>query len=164
MSAVGSEILTEPAHESPRRPVPGRSSGRGAGQRSAPYLLITPTLVVLIAILGYPLYLLVKYSFQEYKLRNLLSGAPAEWVGFDNYRAVLTDGFFWTVVARTFGFAAACVALTILGGTLVALLMQRVSKPVRALISFGLVFVWAIPPAVGVPIWQWMVDFQFGVF
>lgn len=164
MSAAGTEILPESSRRPPARPRPARPSGTGMGPRSVPYLLIAPTLAVLGLILGYPVYLLVKYSFQEYKLRNLLSGTPGEWVGLDNYTAVLTDSFFWTVVARTFGFAAVCVFLTIVAGTLVALLMQRVSRSVRALISFGLVFVWAIPPAVGVPIWQWMVDFQFGVF
>jgi N,N'-diacetylchitobiose transport system permease protein len=158
------EILTEPSrpdHRRPSRLPPGRR-GSGGG-RSVPYLLIAPTLAILAAIYAYPLYVLVKTSFQDYRIKHLFSGRPGDWIGLKHYTDVLSDTFFWTVVARTFGMAAAMVALTIVLGTLIALLMERVSKPVRALISFGLVFVWAMPVVVAITTWQWMVDFQFGV-
>jgi N,N'-diacetylchitobiose transport system permease protein len=164
MSTAGTEILTEPSRRSHRRPHPSDRAKQAARRgRSTPYLLIAPTLVILGLILGYPLYILVKTSFQDYRFRHLVSGRAPEWVGLEHYKAVLTDGFFWTVVARTFAMMAAMVVLTIVAGTLIALLMARVSKPVRNLISFGLVFVWAMPVLVAITTWQWMVDFQFGV-
>jgi N,N'-diacetylchitobiose transport system permease protein len=47
--------------------------------------------------------------------------------------------------------------------TLLSLLMERVSSPVRLLLSGGLMFVWATPVVVAIDIWQWMFDFEFGV-
>ncbi len=51
------------AHRSRRRPRLKRIA-----QASVPYLLILPVIVVITAILGYPLYKLVTLSFQQYGL------------------------------------------------------------------------------------------------
>jgi N,N'-diacetylchitobiose transport system permease protein len=164
MSTAETEILTEPSPRDHRRASRLQPARKGPRTKSIPYLLLAPTLAILAAIYAYPLYVLIRTSFQDFRIRHLFSGRPGDWVGLENYTTVLTDPFFWTVVARTFGMAAAMVALTILFGTLIALLMERVSPVIRGLISFGLVFVWAMPVVVAITTWQWMVDFQFGVF
>jgi len=133
---------------------------RSAG--AAPYLLLAPALLVLAAVLLYPMASLVALSFQHYGLRQLIAHS-GDYVGLDNYTAVLRDGFFWKVVARTAAFAAANVALTMFLGTLLALLLERVHRPVRVLLTAGLVLVWATPVVVAVDLWQWMFDFEFGV-
>jgi N,N'-diacetylchitobiose transport system permease protein len=137
----------------------------GAWRRSAgaaPYLLLAPALLVLAGVLLYPMAMLVELSFQHYGLRQLIAHA-GEFVGLDNYREVLGDRFFWTVVLRTVAFAAVNVALTMLIGTLIALLLEKVHRPVRVLLTAGLVLVWATPVVVAVDLWQWMFDFEFGV-
>ncbi len=48
-------------------------------------------------------------------------------------------------------------------GTLLALLLVRVSTWVRLLVTAGLVLVWAMPPVVAVQVWQWMTNSQNGV-
>ena len=50
------------------------SAGRVA-RGSVPYLLILPVLVVIGAVLGYPLYSLVRLSFQHYGLFELIRHA-----------------------------------------------------------------------------------------
>jgi N,N'-diacetylchitobiose transport system permease protein len=55
------------------------------------------------------------------------------------------------------------VGLTMVLGTLVALLLAQLGKAMRLLLTTGLVLVWAMPPVVSVPIWSWMVDYEFGV-
>ena len=72
------------AHRSRRRP-PRHAVVLEA---SAPYLLILPVIVVITAILGYPLYKLVTLSFQQYGLAELIQ-RKGVWIGFDNYRSVL---------------------------------------------------------------------------
>src|SRR5215470_15752879 len=81
--------------------------GRGA----VPYLLILPVVVVIAAILGYPLYELVKISFQKYDLFALIRHS-GEWIGLDNYRSVLSDGVFWRTLVRTIVFTAVNVGVT----------------------------------------------------
>jgi N,N'-diacetylchitobiose transport system permease protein len=147
--------------------VPSRRPGRGRSFRrlvdgSAPYALLAPALAVLAAVLGYPLYLLVKLSFQEYGLPQLIA-RKGEWIGLENYRNILHDSQFWEVLLRTVIFTAVNVALTMVLGTLVALLLVRVGSLVRVGLTSALVLVWAMPPVVAVQVWYWMVDVEFGI-
>jgi N,N'-diacetylchitobiose transport system permease protein len=61
-------------------------------------------------------------------------------------------------------FTADAVALTMLFGTVIALLLARLGGFMRMLLTTGLVLVWAMPVVVAVNIWVWMFDFEFGVF
>jgi N,N'-diacetylchitobiose transport system permease protein len=128
----------------------------------APYLLLLPAIAVVAAVLGYPLYRLVALSFQQYGLFDLLDH-EGEWIGLDNYSQILHDREFWTVLARTTAFTAVTVSLTMLLGTLVALLLAQLGGAMRLLITTGLVLAWTMPPVVAVNIWSWMVDYEFGV-
>jgi len=67
------------------------------------------------------------------------------------------------VLLRTVVFTAVNVGLTIVIGTLGALLLVRVSTWVRLLLTTGLVLVWAMPPVVAVQLWLWMTNSQNGV-
>jgi N,N'-diacetylchitobiose transport system permease protein len=131
-------------------------------RRATPYFLITPTLVVIAGILAVPLGVLVTLSFQKYGLAELFAH-QGKFVGLDNFATILADALFWQVVRTSVIFAIANVGLTILLGTLVALLLQRVHLAVRTLLTAGLVFVWATPALVSIDVWQWMFDFEFGV-
>ena len=84
-------------------------------------------------------------------------------MGFANYTAIFTDSLFWQVAARSVAFTAVTVGLSMVLGTLLALLLERVSLVVRLLLSGGLVFVWATPVVVAIDVWQWMFDYEFGV-
>ena len=136
----------------------GRRLRRGA----APYALLLPAAAVIAAVLGYPLYYLVRLSFQHYGLFQLVRH-KGESIGTANYAEIFHDSLFWHVVLRTIGFTVACVSLTIVLGTLFALLLTKVGPLVRLLLTAGLIFVWATPVVVAVDIWQWMVDYEFGV-
>ena len=127
-----------------------------------PYVLVAPVLLVVGAVLGYPLYKLATLSFQQYGLAELIQ-RKGTWVGLDNYESVLRDEVFWDTLLRTVVFTAANVALTIVIGTLIALLLVKVSAWVRVLLTAGLVLVWAMPPVVAVQVWYWMTNFQNGV-
>ena len=141
-----------------RRPFGVKTVARG----SVPYLLISPVVVAIGAILGYPLYRLVALSFQKYGLPELIV-RKGEWIGVDNYSSVLHDSVFWDVLVRTVVFTAVNVGSTIVLGTLIALLLVRLSTPVRILLTAGLVLVWAMPAVVAVQVWYWMTNFQNGV-
>src|SRR5881409_149152 len=127
-----------------------------------PYALISPSVLVIAGILAFPLGMLVWLSLQHYGLRELIHHA-GDWVGLDNYRAILVDPLFHQVIVRTLLFTFACVTLTVVLSTLVALLLQRVRRVVRVIVMSSLVFVWATPVIVSVDIWQWMFDYEFGI-
>jgi N,N'-diacetylchitobiose transport system permease protein len=155
-TAVAAEIGGLPTRR--RRPFSWRRAARGA----VPYLLILPVLLVVGAILGYPLYKLVTLSFQQYGLPELIQ-RKGTWVGFDNYESVLRDEIFWNTLLRTVLFTVANVGLTMVIGTLIALLLVRVSMWVRVLLSSALVLVWSMPAVVAVQVFYWMTNFQNGI-
>ena len=114
------------------------------------------------AILGYPLYYLVKLSLQRYDLFALLQH-HGTYVGLENFASVLHDPIFQHTLVRTIVFTVANVGLTMVLGTLVALLLVRISTWVRLLLTTGLVLVWAMPPVVAVQVWSWMTNSENGV-
>jgi N,N'-diacetylchitobiose transport system permease protein len=129
---------------------------------AVPYLLLLPALVVIVAVLGYPLYRLGVLSLQKYGLFELIQ-RKGTWVGLDNYRSVLSDPVFWHTLERTVVFTVANVTLTMVLGTLIALLLVRVSTWVRIVLTSGLVLVWSMPVVVAVQVWFWMTNYQNGV-
>jgi N,N'-diacetylchitobiose transport system permease protein len=127
-----------------------------------PYLLVLPVVAVMGAILGYPIYYLVRLSLQKYGLDELLAHKGV-YVGLKNFSTVLHDQVFWHTLVRTVIFTAANVGLTMVLGTLLALLLVRLWIGVRLLLTAGLVLVWAMPPVVAVQVWSWMTNSENGV-
>src|SRR4051794_1669152 len=142
---------------------PGGARRRRLGRGGIPYLLILPTVAVVVAILGYPLWKLVDISFRHYGFAQIVGGKPAPRNGLVNYRAIWGDSFFWTVLERTVIWTAFVVVATIVLGLGIALLMERLHKWVRIALTFTLVSAWAMPRAVAAEMWKWMTDYQFGV-
>ncbi|MDX6512492.1 MAG: N,N-diacetylchitobiose transport system permease protein, partial [Gaiellaceae bacterium] len=135
---------------------------RRVGSALAPYALIAPAVAIIGAVLGYPLYLLVRLSLQKYGLFELIRH-KGRWIGVANYTHIFHDSVFWHVLGRTVLYTAVNVSLTMVLGTAIALLLTRLEKFMRLLLTTGLVLVWAMPPVVSVNIWRWMVDYEFGV-
>jgi N,N'-diacetylchitobiose transport system permease protein len=147
-------------------PPPGRRArGRRGGRRRPsvlPAALLLPATAVLVVMLGYPLYRLGVLSTHEYGMRQVF-GQPAEWVGLDNFREILGESYFWTVLWRTLIFCAVNVALTMVLGVLVALLLNALGKWMRLLVSTSLILAWAMPALTATVVWQWIFDTQYGI-
>jgi N,N'-diacetylchitobiose transport system permease protein len=165
--APASTGAAEPTTSS--RPSPHEVDGRQRPARTRrrrpntlPYLLITPAVVALVVMLGYPLFRLGVLSLQKFGLRQQF-GQPPEWVGLENYRRILTDSYFWDVLWRTVIFAIVNVALTIGLGLLIALLMRSLGRAMRLLVSIGLMLAWAMPALTATVVWQWLFDTQYGL-
>jgi N,N'-diacetylchitobiose transport system permease protein len=144
-------VTTTPPAETSRR--------RG---RWLPYALVAPSLIAIALLLGWPVVRNVLISFQQLGLAELIQRRTV-WIGLANYREILSDSFFWVVVARTVAFTVVNVALTMLLGLMVALLLQAVTRPVRVTLSVALVLAWAVPPISATVIFQWLFDTQFGI-
>ena len=128
----------------------------------APWLLLAPVVVALVAVLAYPTYKLVTLSFQRYGLFELIQ-KKGEWIGLDNFSSVLHDRVFWDTVVRTIVFTLVNVGLTMVLGTLIALLLTKLSRWVRILLTTGLILVWSMPVVVAVQVFYWMTNFENGV-
>jgi N,N'-diacetylchitobiose transport system permease protein len=127
-----------------------------------PGLLLLPAILVLGVMLGYPLYRLGVLSVQDYGMAQIF-GNPAEFVGLRNFREILTESYFWTVLWRTLIFCAVNVAITMTLGVLIALLLQALGSGMRLLVSTSLILAWAMPALTATVVWQWIFDTQYGL-
>ncbi|MFD0704209.1 carbohydrate ABC transporter permease [Alloscardovia venturai] len=117
-------------------------------------------LVVYFAIfLAYPIFKAFAGSLHNW---NPLNGTY-EWVGFDNYIGVFTDGLFWKSMANTGVFLFWSTLFRVVLGLGLALLLS--SRLIHAKDTLrGLFYMPTITPLVAVSfVWLWMFDPQFGM-
>jgi N,N'-diacetylchitobiose transport system permease protein len=124
--------------------------------------LIAPAVIVIVAILGYPVYFLVRLSFEQYGLTELIQH-KGRWIGLHNFTTILSDGEFWRVVLRSVVFTAVNVGLTLVLGTLIAMLLKQLGSFMRMAITVALVLAWSMPVVVAAQLWLWMTNYENGV-
>ena len=127
-----------------------------------PYGLLVPASALIGLALAYPLVRLVVMSTQEFGLRQQF-GAPAEFVGLDNFSAILGDPEFVDVLVRSLVFCAVNVVLTMVLGTAVAVVLGQLGRGMRTAVSTALLLAWAMPALTATVVWQWLFDTQHGL-
>ena len=112
--------LATPAQPKPRR---RRLSDRTRSERRLAYSLVAPAAIVMLAVTAYPLVDTIVLSLQRADLR--FPGAN-QWVGFDNYGAVLSSSVWWSDVVHTAIITVVSVSIQFVLGMLLAIAMHRV--------------------------------------
>ncbi|MGC8879257.1 MAG: carbohydrate ABC transporter permease [Anaerolineae bacterium] len=82
---------------------------------------ILPTMVLLILWNIFPLFYSLYLSFTEY---SVIAGTPPRWVGFENYRNILSDPLIWKYFALTGRFALLSVGLQTIIGFAMAMIVR----------------------------------------
>ncbi|MEE3918153.1 sugar ABC transporter permease [Micromonospora sp. BRA006-A] len=96
-------------------------------------------------------------------VRQLRGDREWPWVGLANYAQILGDPFFRTVLRNTVLFALANVALTMILGTLVGLLLNRLGKKMATFVASCVMLAWATPALTGTIVWKWIFDDTSGL-
>ena len=91
-------------------------------QRKLAYLLITPAVILMLAVTAYPIVYALWLSLQRY---NLASPADTKFIGFENYQTILTDRYWWTAFFITLIITVISVAIEFVLGMALALVMHR---------------------------------------
>ncbi len=134
----------------------------GRRRHPAPYLLLVPAVVILLAGMGYPLVFQIVTSLQEYGLAQQF-GKPAPFVGLDNYAELAGNADLWWVVLRSLVFCIVTAFVTLAVGALLALLMAAVTTAARLILQVGLLLAWAMPVVAAMTVWIWLFDRRRGV-
>jgi N,N'-diacetylchitobiose transport system permease protein len=153
-------IGTTTAPTTPRTVTPPQR--RRSRRHLLPLLLITPALVLLLAALGYPIVWQVLTSFRQYGLLQQF-GAPAPFVGLDNYASLVTDPYLWTVVVRSVVFCVVTAVVTVAIGGGMAVLMNALETWPRLVLQVALLVAWAMPVVAAMTVWIWIVDWRRGL-
>jgi len=122
----------------------------------APYLMLAPALAGIAAVLLWPLIQVAVYSFQNYGLPQITGAQPTQWVGLSNFTTTFADSEFWLSLRLTAAFAAVVVPLTLIAGTLVGLLLNRLGKKMAAFVSTAALLAWATPPVSASVLFYWL--------
>jgi ABC-type sugar transport system permease subunit len=144
---------------------PGQSGGGPAGARVgafvrrhkiAPYLLLAPALAGIALVLLWPLAQVMIFSFQNYGLPQITGAAPTQWAGLSNFTSTFADPEFWLSLRITVLFAVVVVPLTLVTGTLVGVLLNRLGKKMAAFVSTAALLAWATPPVSASVLFYWL--------
>lgn len=123
-----------------------------------PWLLLAPALVVLAALLLWPLIRVVIFSLQDYGLREIVSG-KTNFIGLANYAEIFGNSTLWSVaLPNTVVFAILSVSGTVILGTLVALLMASLGPVWRTIVGSAIMVAWAMPAVTGTYVWIWIFE------
>ncbi|ACS59157.1 carbohydrate ABC transporter permease [Rhizobium leguminosarum] len=160
-----------------RSPRAFRPAWKSFIRRNLPYLLIAPSVVMLLALIAYPLLFALRSSFYFWNLQ--IGPEPLQFVGFENYvqafnafdfRAALTNTLILSILGTTleftFGLAIALILLKALPGMnvvrallilpttiapiVVGFLFRYLYDPGGGLLSWVLQSLWLPVPAEGI--------------
>ena len=90
--------------------------------RSLARVMVAPSVVLLFIWMAVPLVMTLYFSFLRY---NLLQPGPTPFAGFSNYYYFVTDPSFWAAIANTLSIVIGTLLITIVGGTLFALMLDQ---------------------------------------
>jgi multiple sugar transport system permease protein len=123
-----------------------RARLQGAGfDRILPYVLLAPAVLLVLAVVVYPLISGVQTSRQFYRFGSAISN-----VGFDQYRQALEDPLFTGALWTTIKFVTAAVVIETVLGMGLALLCLRELPFIRAMRLMLIVPMVVTPVVVGI--------------
>lgn len=138
-----------------------KSSTEGSGRLAA--MLLTPTMLVLLVVIGYPIIAAFRQSLYSQSQGVDASGFVVQgdqFVGLKNYTAIFQGeaaSAFWNAFYNTTFFTVVCVAVEIVIGVAMALIMNKAFKG-KGLIRASILVPWAIPTVVSALLWRWIFD------
>ncbi|WP_129113734.1 carbohydrate ABC transporter permease [Halegenticoccus tardaugens] len=123
------------------------------------YLLIAPAILLVGAVILYPVVYNIYLSFTQVPLTP--NESPT-WVGLAHYQALLSSSEFWDALATTVVFTLFSDTLATVGGLAVALLLNRKFRGRR--LFRGLILLPYVAPLIAVAfVWQWLLDPLYGL-
>ena len=115
------------------------------GRRILPYAMLSPAVLVTLAIVFLPMVQAAWMSLHDYVLFRPKS---FDFVGLKNFFAVFSDPVFWTSLRHTITWIAVTVPAQMLLGLLTALLLNQ-DFPWRGLARALVIIPWALPSVFG---------------
>ena len=124
-----------------------------------PLALLSPAVLVTLAIVFFPMIQTAWMSLHEYVL---FRPKKFDWVGLQNYFAVFQDEVFWISLRHTVIWIAITVPAQALLGLATALLLNQ-PFPWRPLARALIIIPWALPSVVIALMWAWIYDSNYGI-
>jgi len=121
-------------------------------------LLSTPGLVIILALVIFPVVTLFVTSFLRYT-----SFHPIKFIGLQNYLYIFNDRLFWLALRKTVVYTIGVTSLTLIGGMALASTLSKITRFSGVFRSLTM-FSWAVPLVISGFIWKWIFNPNVGVF
>lgn len=139
----------------------GKRISEKARERLNGCLFILPAVIFMLALIGYPIVYNIIISLQDVTATTLGKTAR-DFVGLENYRAILADPVLKTALWNTFYYTFWCLVFQVTIGFLLALFFSKkftLSQTVRGFIAIS----WMLPVTVTALVWKFMLGEGNGI-
>lgn len=155
---MNQDTLTRPSVSVALPPKKQKKKSLFAGDVRLGWLLITPALLVIIGMVGYPFVEAIRISFTD----RMVGRGPGRWVGLANYEYILGWPGFAEMVTRTVLITIAAVTIKTLVGLILATSLNQ-KFPGRDILRGIFMLPWILPTYIIVLVWRWIFDGQTGL-
>jgi len=136
----------------------GRSLGMRRSNFIFAYLMLTPAIIMLIALNIYPFLTAVYSSF--FRIHTITR--EANWVGLGNYKVLLHSPLFWQSLGRSLIWVVVGVSFQLVLGIAISLLLHQELRG-RWLARGIVLFPYLVPAIVATLVWRFMFSPLTGV-
>ena len=130
-----------------------------SSKNRAAWLLLTPMIVIMVVVTGFPLLNTIWLAFTDASLTG--NGYDWSWSGLENFAYIIDDDDFRATLGHTVYFTMVSVAIEVALGVLVALLLNQEFHG-RTLVRALLILPWALPTIVNAVMWRLIYNPEFG--
>ncbi len=128
-----------------------------------PFMLLAPAIVGLATLTVYPLLWELRLSFTNMSLRAF---KDPQFIGLTNYVRVFTEPvlkqtYFFPLLGRTILWTVINVTFHVVGGMILALLLNRPMRG-KGIYRMFLIVPWAVPQVIAVLAWRGEFHYEFG--
>ena len=121
------------------------------------YLLLAPTLLVLLLVIVYPFITSIQITFTDKTL-----GAQGKFLGLQNYLKLIKDSQFRFAFVNSFSYTFYCVLIKLVIGIITALLLNQAFRG-KGIVRAIIILPWAVSPFISALTWRWIFDDMSGV-
>jgi len=136
--------------------------GKELSTRKLAFLMNIPSLVILGAVLLFPLVYAFYLSLSKVRIGEMRKGFPFPFYGVENYTRLFEDDLFWLSISNTFVFAFIVVVVEVILGIGVALLMNNRKIWLSKATKFLVLLPYGVPPIANGLVWIYVYNFKLG--
>jgi ABC-type sugar transport system permease subunit len=119
-------------------------------------LFLLPAVVYIIALVAFPFFLAIAYSLSDVTIGD----TSFDFVGFENFAAVLDDPVFRRSLGNTLFFTAVSMVLVIVIAKILSLVLTAHFRG-KWFVRFLVLLPWTTPVSLAAIAWLWMLDSLF---
>lgn len=124
------------------------------------YIFIIPSLILIIALVLYPVFNTLYLSFFNYRVQTMALGKT--FIGLNNFKNIINDDTFFKSLKFTLFFTVVAVSMETIIGMIFAKIMNR-KLPGQGIIRTSVLIPWAIPTIISGLMWKFMYSQQYGI-